>query len=274
MQYDDLDDRTRNIIYNYIAMSIDTEFSKGDSFAGRYKYKEEDLLCRMIFTYVLGEKVDVNKHYQYEDLLVVVEKVLSNALYNEVFDLIEAICKFRYNKYEEKKLKTFSDTLNLILESEYVGYRIIDGRFTPITDKNEIAAIEEACDNTYQGPRTHISKAVALISDREHKDYKNCIKESISAVESLCSIIVGKEGTILSTALKQLEDSGLKIHPVLKNAFSKLYAYTCDEKGVRHAEGLLESEVTFEDAKFMLVSCCAFVNYLTANYGRVGGNHA
>lgn len=274
MQYDDLDDRTRNIIYNYIAMSIDSEFSKGDSFGGRRKFKEEDLLCRMIFTYVLGEKVDVEKHYQYEDLLVVVEKVLSNALYNEVFDLIEAICKFRYNKYEEKELKAFSDTLNLILESEYVGYRFIEGHFTPITDKNEIAAIEEACDNTYQGPRTHISKAVALISDREHKDYKNCIKESISAVESICSIIVGNESATLGSAIKQLKDKGLKIHSALEGALSRLYGYTSDEGGIRHAEGMFETEVTFEEAKFMLVSCSAFVNYLTANYGKVGGKNA
>lgn len=43
--------------------------------------------------------------------------------------------------------------------------------------------------------------------------------------------------------------------------------YTSDEGGIRHAEGLFESNVTFEEAKYMLVSCCAFVNYLIAEYG-------
>ena len=272
MQYDDLDDGTRNILFNYIAESLKSQY--GQRWSNNYKSKEVDSLCRLVMTHVLQPRFDIDELYGLDYLIPVTEKIISQAPFNEVFDFIEALCRFRYDKYDETKLKSFCELLNTLLEYEYVGYRIIDGHFTPITDKNEIAAIEEACDNTYQGPRTHISKAVALISDREHKDYKNCIKESISAVESLCSIIVGKEGTVLSTALKQLEDSGLKIHPVLKNAFSKLYAYTCDEKGVRHAEGLLESEVTFEDAKFMLVSCCAFVNYLTANYGRVGGARA
>ena len=63
--------------------------------------------------------------------------------------------------------------------------------------------------------------------------------------------------------MKHLEDSGVKIHPALKGAFSKLYGYTSDASGVRHAGELGGKDSTFEEAKFMLVSCCAFVNYLT-----------
>ena len=157
---------------------------------------------------------------------------------------------------------------------EYVGYRFVDGRITPITDKNEIESIEDACNNEFEGTRAHIRKAVGFIADREHKDYKNCIKESILAVESICSIIVGNEKATLGQAIKRLEDNGLIIHSALKNAFSNLYGYTSDEGGVRHANGMFESDVTFEEAKFMLVSCSAFVNYLTANYGKVGDKHA
>lgn len=273
MQYDDLDDRTRKILFNVISRGLDRQFRQY-KYNQRMQTEQEDAFCSSILTFVFEFKLEANAYYGIEEIMPYIENVFLNAVYNEVFDLIEAICKFRYNEYEEKELKAFSDTLNLILESEYVGYRFIEGLFTPITDKIEIAAIEEACDNTYQGPRTHISKAVALISDREHKDYKNCIKESISAVESICSIIVGNESATLGSAIKQLKDKGLKIHSALEGALSRLYGYTSDEGGIRHAEGLFETEVTFEEAKFMLVSCSAFVNYLTANYGRVGGNHA
>ena len=274
MQVDDLDDRTRNILYNCIAMSLDSEFSQSDSMGFRKNYKKEDLLCRMFFTYVLGSKINVDKHYCISDLLRVIEKIFSNAPYNEVFDSIEFLCRFRYNQYETNKLKEFCDLLNILLESEYVGYRLINGQFVPITDKNEIDSIEDACNNEFAGTRAHIKKAVGFIADREHKDYKNCIKESILAVESICSIIVGNEKATLGQAIKRLEDSGLVIHTALKNAFSNLYGYTSDEGGVRHANGMFESDVTFEEAKFMLVSCSAFVNYLTANYGKVGGKHA
>jgi len=40
-----------------------------------------------------------------------------------------------------------------------------------------------------------------------------------------------------------------------------MYGYTSDEDGIRHAM-LEEPDVGFEDAKFMLVACSAFINYL------------
>ena len=135
--------------------------------------------------------------------------------------------------------------------------------------QNEINEIEQACDAPYNGCKAHIEKAVGFLADREHKDYKNCIKESISAVETICQIIIGSNTATLNKAIQKLKNKGIKIHPVLETAFTKLYAYTSDEGGIRHAEGLFVSEVSFEEAKFMLVSCSAFVNYLIAEYGKI-----
>lgn len=272
MQINELDKRTRNILCNCISMSLDGEYSKTDSFGYLTKYKEEDFLCRMVFSYALGLKIDVTKHYSINELISIIDEVFSKAPYNEIFDLIEQICRFRYKQKE--RLDEFCKLLNIILENEYVGYRMIEGRFVPITDENEITSIEDACNNKFEGVRAHISKAVGFIADRERKDCKNCIKESISAVESICSIIVEDENATLGKAIKQLKDKGLKIHPALERAFLSFYGYTSDEGGIRHSEGMFESDVTFEEAKFMLVSCSAFVNYLTANYGKVGGKRA
>ena len=50
---------------------------------------------------------------------------------------------------------------------------------------------------------------------------------------------------------------------MLQISFEKLYAYTNDKRtGIRHA--LIENtEVpSFEEAKFMIVACSAFVNYI------------
>ena len=89
--------------------------------------------------------------------------------------------------------------------------------------------------------------------------YRNSIKESISAVESACNITTGSKAT-LGQALKALDDK-TKVHPALRNAFSSLYGYTSDADGIRH--GLLEeANLDFADAKFMLVVCSAFTNYL------------
>jgi len=75
--------------------------------------------------------------------------------------------------------------------------------------------------------------------------------------------------TELNEILKQ-EASGYRLIEGTVTAFDKLYGYTSDADGIRHA--LLE-EVTldFDDAKFMLVACSAFVNYIRAKVPGAGG---
>ena len=105
-----------------------------------------------------------------------------------------------------------------------------------------------------------------LLADRNQPDYENSIKESISAVEALCEILTGTKGkeATLGKMIKKLEDNGVEIHSGLKSAFNILYGYTSDANGIRHAGDIGGPASTFEEAKFMLVSCCAFVNYLMA----------
>lgn len=95
----------------------------------------------------------------------------------------------------------------------------MDGKIVAITDKCEIEEIEQACNVPYSGCKAHIEKAVGFLADREHKDYKNCIKESISAVESICQIIVGDDNATLGGALKKLKDNGINIHAAMESAF-------------------------------------------------------
>ncbi|HHW57999.1 MAG TPA: hypothetical protein GXX15_10125 [Clostridia bacterium] len=95
-----------------------------------------------------------------------------------------------------------------------------------------------------------------MLTDRKKPDYRNSIKESISAVESLVKLISSDKKGDLNRAIRKLEEK-IYIHPALKEAFIKLYGYTSDEGGIRHA--MLESNnISFEDAKYMLVSCSAF----------------
>lgn len=119
--------------------------------------------------------------------------------------------------------------------------------------------------------KIHINKAFALYSDRKKPDYENSIKESISAVESLCCIITGATGSqaTLGSTLKKLEkDGGVVIHGAMKTAFEKLYGYTSDSDGIRHG-GIDFTNAPAEDAKYMLVSCSAFINYLIEKQSKI-----
>jgi len=59
------------------------------------------------------------------------------------------------------------------------------------------------------------------------------------------------------------------LHASLKQGFVKLCGYTSDADGIRHAL-LEEPNLDIEDAKFMLVSCSAFVNYLVVKAQKAG----
>lgn len=153
--------------------------------------------------------------------------------------------------------------INKVLVEEKAGYRMIEGLITPITSELELSSLSKSMSTKFEPVNTHFRKALELYSKRKNPDYENSIKESISAVEAICCIITETHGgqATLGKALKKLKDNGIYIHPAMESAFSILYGYTSDENGIRHG-ATDSSNVEPEDAKFMLVSCSAFVNYL------------
>lgn len=159
---------------------------------------------------------------------------------------------------------------NSILEDEVSAYRILDWKVVPITSKEELETIDGAINNPYDSVQTHIGKALSLFSDRKKPDYENSIKESISAIESMCCIITESEGksTTLGKTLKRLKDNEIYIHPAMESAFSSLYGYTSDANGIRHG-GIDFRDAPTEDAKYMLVTCSAFINYLMEKWRKV-----
>ena len=175
----------------------------------------------------------------------------------EIYDFIEFIVQ----NYPYKDLDRFVQVCNSTLQREMSGYRFVGKEIAPITNEQEIHAIDTALGESRGPVRTHLGRALELMSDRAAPDYRNSIKESISAVESLVAATVGEKGT-LGQLIKKLEDN-IHLHPALGKTFGILYGYTSDAGGIRHA--LMESPtVTFEDAKFFLVVCSAFVNFVQA----------
>ena len=200
--------------------------------------------------------------------------VIESTEWYTIFDFIERYLAVSSESTSIEMTKVF----NHILEDEVSAYRILDNLVVPITNKAELKTIEEAKSIPYYSVRTHVSKALALYADRKAPDYENSIKESISAVEAMCCIITGMSGAqaTLGAAIKKLKDSNVHIHNAMEKAFLALYGYTSDENGIRHG-GIDFTSVPSEDAKYMLVSCSAFVNYLMEKWSKVdakvGGMH-
>ena len=200
-----------------------------------------------------------------KDILDTVHAYFFMCKWFEVYDFIEFVA----NSFHDDAINTlFRSMCNSTLEREVSGYRFIGTTIAPITSSEEVDAIDEALAVTVslKHVHTHLQQALTLLADRQAPDYRNSIKESISAVETMCNLIAGTN-TTLGPALKKV--GGL--HPALSGAFDKLYGYTSDAQGIRH--GLMEeANLALEDAKFMLVACAAFVNYLLVKADKAGIN--
>jgi hypothetical protein len=155
-----------------------------------------------------------------------------------------------------------AEVINKALEQARAAYRIIDRTVVPIASDEERKTIEQAFqelgDNRFRGARSHLRAAAEALTNG---DFAGSVRESIHSVESVARVLEPSAST-LEPALRALAEKGY-VHPALKTGFAKLYGYTSDEEGVRHA--MLDgngTRVDETDAIYMFGSCASFVTYL------------
>jgi hypothetical protein len=187
-------------------------------------------------------------------------QLFMTAKWYDVYNLIE----FLYTKLwsPEDSNKGFSEEINSILALEKAGYCLNLGIVTPLTNKVEISSVNASLSlgDRFNGVSTHIHSALVLYSRKPNPDYRNSIKESISAVEAACKIITNDPKETLGSALKIIRREH-DIHSSFINGMTSLYGYTSDKGGIRHAM-MDYSNIDEADARYMLVICSAFTNYI------------
>jgi len=254
IQHESADQNLRLSVWNYFNNLVWCRWSKGASAGNK---TESEWLMRFLWTEHLKWDADDLKPstFSLDDSqpgYTRLKKHVMECEWFEFYDLLEFICqKTTYGGAGH------ADQINKLLEREGGAYRILGKYVTPIIETNEIKAVDEAVSIAADPVRIHLEAALGLLSDRTTPDFRNSIKESISAVESVVRLNTGESSVGISNALKKLPG----LHPALREALSKLYGFTSDSDGIRHAL-MDEPTVTYEDAKFMLVVCSAFTSYL------------
>jgi hypothetical protein len=200
--------------------------------------------------------------------------------WHEAYDILEFLVLHidviqspnQADRYYRSQRYDFLVAINGILERELAGYRFVNGVLSPISNPIEISAIEVATSTAasagLSGVHEHLITALEFLGRKPLADFRNSVKESISAVEATVNLISGTNGNGVAGAIDSLS-SQAPIHGALKTALKQLYGYTSDSDGVRHAI-MEEANVDFEDAKFMLVACSAFVTFLIGKASKVG----
>ncbi len=200
--------------------------------------------------------------------------LLSDDPWHRVFDFVEYVllrCTAAYEYedlnwiYNKKRGKSFTSAIARVLEESKVGYKIIDNIFVPISSESEAREVEKALNTLFHGANQHIKKAIKLFADRKEPDYENSIKESISAVESIAKEITEKEKPL--NALTQ----SLQLHPSFKDALDKLYNWTSTDGGIRHGVSSKSLTPDQHTARFMLIACSSFVNYIISRNSQKHG---
>lgn len=178
----------------------------------------------------------------------------------DIYDFIEAVAEELTGTHQSQ----FTDLVNAFLVQDQSAYRFVEMHIADLTSQEEIDAIESAISDAAPlvGVRTHLESALVFLTDRKAPDFRNSVKESISAVESMCQALTGDTSASLGKALKKLQDGGIALHPAIEQAWLKLYGYSSDAGGIRHALSD-RSTITRAEAKYMLVTCSAVVSFLT-----------
>jgi hypothetical protein len=194
---------------------------------------------------------------------IVKEKILKGEWF-DALDLIEATVGYakRFEDWHTNEIPPVAVELyNNVFEKHLVGYRFIDFKIVPLDGEVDVDAVAEAikASRDYAGARGHLQRASELLSDRKNPDHRNSVKESISAVEAVVRKITN-EGT-LGAGLRKLKAAGVSVHPALEGAWSKMYGWTSNADGIRHA-AVDPADADQAIAKYMLVTCSAFVTYL------------
>lgn len=256
LQKNDLDSRTRNKIWNcyYHFYILEMDVIR-DTNALLVKHVE---YVRHLWYELFSQPLNHIPSYG-RVICEKLEKMYWEMNWYEIFDLIE----FTVNAFSDSEVnKEFTKAFNEIMESEKTAYRLSGKLIVPLTNEEELKSLDEAIAIPIAPSIEHLHKAIKLFSDRDSPDYANSIKESISAVESMCRII-GKNEHTLGDGIRKIAPQ-LGISDILRDSLSKLYGYTCVEPGARH--GAKEQiKADFDDAKFFLVTCSGWMNYL---YGK------
>ena len=256
--------RLWEVIYYTLESQKSTATYSGSTIRGYWRTILRDK--RVFYDHLAVDEFNDSFKHNVDEL----KSIIFSSPYNEVFDFLTFL--LRHGRCPPQ----FPAIVRSILASGRTAYTVIDDGPTivPAATVEEGEALHRAFQALevagFDGARAHLRKSAEAITS---SDFPGSVRESIHAVESVARLLEDDASKTLTPALKALRTK-VAIHPALEAGFSKIYGYTNDEEGIRHA--LLEgtAAVDKEDAVFMLGACASFITYLVGKARRAGLLHS
>jgi hypothetical protein len=261
LKWGELDDRMRAALWNSLHWFFDAHVKSDEIEGGSYYIPPlGSMLLREYLHRRHGFQSDFISHYRSK-----AQCIADWAAIFKQWDYVDLFDFLTYFLRDRDCPKPVVETVHRALDHSWSPYRLLQKPPTIIPAVSNEEAITLTTDlnaafaSKFEASKVHLQSALDFLNKGEHRAV---VRESINAVESAVRDFTGDQNAILSRALKKLtDDSGL--HPALANAFEKLYAYTSDEKGIRHALVFADNEkVGFDEAIFFVSACSAFIGLL------------
>ena len=214
--------------------------------------------CNRVWAEIFNKALDLRPEFKpygnrYRD-----RRYLSDILYDQLLGAPSpdamGIIEIFIQEVKDSTLKgQVIEAVNSGLERTGSVYRFSLTKFIQVTSERQLEEIKMAASSV-DVVGNHLMSAEKHFAEGE---YRQSVKESISAVEAKARILTGTTAT-LGAALKLL----VFTHKAFHDALDKLFGFTSDSSGVRHS--LLEKKavVSEAEARFFLVVCSAFINYM------------
>ena len=244
LMYEDVSERARVGLYHIGRLFFD------NNYLGLYK-----VLC-----IALRIPLDRDRASVYLGSLTI-EELIMDCLWEQFYDICEVM--WQSLKYERER-GNLSEEINTLFKEEHLGFELRDGKVEKIGSGFIDARIKEARyllkELEFRGADEHFEKALKALNTRPNPDVENCVKDAVSAIESVGRIISGNEKAMLPNIIKDMAKEDLIPKP-LDEAIQKVYAYRGNQPGVAH--GLVGiSKVTIDEAEFVLAMSAAIIIYL------------
>ena len=216
-------------------------------------------------TILLHQPTDEFSSY-FRDQAREIKALFMDGDYNRVFDFLQFVLR------HELEPPGFRSAVASVLEYCMCAYMVVEDGPTiiPIALPEQRESIQKAFQvlrsGPFEGARSHLRKSAECINNG---DLAGSIRESIHAVESVARRLDTDAATSLKPALDALSKR-VALHGAFKKGIEKLYGYTNDEEGIRHALLEKQANVDTDDAVFMFGACTSFAAYLV-NKARTAG---
>jgi hypothetical protein len=198
-----------------------------------------------------------------------IPQTLAQCSWWQFYDVIQQISACMNQRWGEEYRWAFSEKVNTILAREVIPWRLDQqGRVIRALNPQVARQIQEArtllTNPTFRGADEQFERAVGYLNKRPDPDEENCVKDAVGAMEAVANIIAGSTGEQLNRLLSR-EPFTSGIHPAIRQAIDKVYAYRGAAPGVGHGQ-VGSSAVSLAEATWILATSAATILYLASKF--------